>query len=206
MCSMKRIIVFLITAFTSVSTLLAQSADAKGILDKTASAIGRKGGAQANFVFSTPKAGSTTGTIYIKGNKFHARTPEAHIWFNGKTQWTYMKQTEEVNITTPTQAQQMSLNPYTFINIYKTGYTLSAKEQGVSYVVVMKAQNKQRTIQELVLTINRKTYVPTQIKMRQGSVWSTITVSNFQSKGLPNSMFVFQARNYPDAEIVDLRD
>ena len=69
---------------------------ARKVLDKTASIIGRKGGASANFKISSAKIGSTTGTIAIKGNKFHARTPQAIVWFDGKTQWSYMKSTEEV--------------------------------------------------------------------------------------------------------------
>ena len=44
-----------------------------------------------------------------------------------------MKNTNEVNVSNPTQAQQMSMNPYTFINIYKTGYNSSLKNAGSNY-------------------------------------------------------------------------
>lgn len=199
---MKKIISIAFMALMSLSTF-AQTA--QQVLDKTASIIGNKGGASANFQMSSPKYGSTSGTIAIKGNKFHARTPQATVWYNGKTQWTYMKKTNEVNVSNPTQAQQMSMNPYTFINIYKTGYTSSMKTVGSNYEVRLVAQNKKRSVQELVLTINKKTYVPSQIKMRQGSTWSTITVSNFKSKSVPNSTFVFNSKDFPQAEIVDLR-
>jgi len=184
-------------------TTFAQTA--QQVLDKTASIIGNKGGASANFQMSSPKYGTASGTIAIKGNKFHARTPQATVWYNGKTQWTYMKKTNEVNISNPTQAQQMSMNPYTFINIYKTGYTSSLKTVGNNYEVRLVAQNKKRTVQELVLTIDKKKYVPSQIKMRQGSTWSTIKVSNFKSKSVPNSTFVFNSKDFPQAEVVDLR-
>ncbi len=30
--------------------------------------------------------------------------PQAIVWYNGKTQWTYMKKTNEVNVSNPTQA------------------------------------------------------------------------------------------------------
>ena len=112
------------------------SKDMKKIL---AIAIGNKKGATANFKMSSPKFGSASGSITIKGNKFNARTPQAIVWFNGKTQWSYMKKTNEVNVSNPTQAQQMSMNPYTFIHIYKTGYK-STQLSGASRSQQPKAQ------------------------------------------------------------------
>ena len=189
----------------ALTSLVTFAQTAQQVLDKTAKIIGNKSGASANFQMSSPKYGSASGTIAIKGNKFHARTGQATVWYNGKTQWTYMRSTNEVNVSNPTQAQQMSMNPYTFINIYKTGYTSSLKSSGSNYEVRLVAQNKKRTVQELVLTINKKSYIPSQIKMRQGNTWSTITVSNFRAKSVPNSTFVFNSKDFPKAEIVDLR-
>lgn len=199
---MKKMILL---AFMAVLSLGAFAQTAQQVLDKTAKVIGNKSGASANFSMSSPKYGSASGTIAIKGKKFNARTAQAMVWYDGKTQWTYMKKTNEVNVSNPTQAQQMSMNPYTFINIYKTGYTSTMKTIGSNYKVRLVAQNKKRTVQELILTIDKKSYIPSQIKMRQGNTWSTITVSNFKAKSISNSTFVFNSKDFPKAEIVDLR-
>lgn len=180
------------------------AAQARKVLDKTAAMVS-KGGATASFKISSPKIGATTGTISIKGNKFQARANDAIVWYNGKTQWSYLKQTNEVNVTTPTEAQRMRMNPYTFLTMYKSGYTLSMTPQGNNYVVHMTAQNKQRTVQEVYLTINRNSYKPSVIKMREGQTWTTITITNFQTKNLPNSVFTFNAKDFPSAEVIDLR-
>ena len=195
----------ILLAFMAVLSFGAFAQTAQQVLDKTAKVIGNKSGASANFSMSSPKYGSASGTIAIKGNKFNARTAQAMVWYDGKTQWTYMKKTNEVNVSNPTQAQQMSMNPYTFINIYKTGYTPTMKTIGSNYKVRLVAQNKKRTVQELILTIDKKSYIPSQIKMRQGNTWSTITVSNFKAKSISNSTFVFNGKDFPKAEIVDLR-
>ena len=195
----------MLTMLSAVGIYAQNAAKAKTILDKTAKVIGNKGGASANFTLSTAKTGNVSGTISIKGNKFHARTSQATVWYNGKTQWTYMKKTNEVSVSNPSQAQQMSMNPYTFINIYKQGYTSSMKTVGNNYEVKLVAQNKKRSVQELILTIDKKTYVPSQVKMRQGSSWSTITVSNFKAKSVSNSTFEFNSKDYPKAEVIDLR-
>ena len=187
----------ILLAFMAVLSLGAFAQTAQQVLDKTAKVIGNKSGASANFSMSSPKYGSASGTIAIKGKKFNARTAQATVWYDGKTQWTY--------VSNPTQAQQMSMNPYTFINIYKTGYTYTMKTIGSNYKVRLVAQNKKRTVQELILTIDKKSYIPSLIKMRQGNTWSTITVSNFKAKSISNSTFVFNSKDFPKAEIVDLR-
>lgn len=199
---MKRIIFSLLIAFTTIA-MSAQTA--RQVLDKTAAVIGNKSGATANFSMSSSKYGKASGSIAIKGNKFNARTQQAIVWYNGKTQWSYMKNTNEVNISTPTQAQQMSMNPYTFINIYKTGYNMTLDKSGSNYVVHLTAQNQKRTVQELYITINKTSYVPSQVKMRQGKTWSTISVSNFKKKSLSNATFTFNTKEFPSAEVIDLR-
>ena len=186
---------------------MAQSnpAQARAILDKTSKVIGHKSGVSAAFTLNNPTTGNVSGTIAVKGGKFNARTPQAIVWFNGKTQWTYMKKNNEVNISTPTQAQQQMMNPYTFINVYKTGYKMSSTKAGGSYEVHLVAQNQKRSIQEMYVTVNSKTYVPSRVKMKHNGRWYTVTISNFSAKKLPDSLFAFNSKDYPSAEVIDLR-
>ena len=113
---MKRLF-FLITLLSVFELgLSAQNAGrAKQILDQTSAVLSNKGGASAQFTITTPGVGTTTGQITIKGNKFTATTPKAAIWYDGKTQWTYMSKTEEVNVSNPDESQQAQMNPYKFI-------------------------------------------------------------------------------------------
>lgn len=194
----------LVTIFALTVNIQAQNAaQARKILDKTAAVIGRKGGATANFSISG-KSGSTSGTIAVKGNKFSASTPQAKIWYDGKTQWTYMKSSDEVNISTPTEAQQQSMNPYKFINIYKNGFKMSMKNVSGGWQIHLYAINQKRTIKEMYITIN-KSYRPVTIKMRQSGGWTTIKVSGFKQANLADTTFRFNAKDYPSAEIIDLR-
>lgn len=178
---------------------------AHNILDKTAALMGNKGGASANFSIAGAGVEAVSGTIFIKGNCFHARTGQAMVWYNGKSQWTYLKSTNEVNITTPIDARRMRMNPYSFITIYKKGYAMSATTKGANHQVHLKAQNKQQPVQEVYLTVNKTTYKPSMIKIREGNKWFTITISGFQTKTLPNSMFSFNHKDFPSAEVIDLR-
>lgn len=200
---MKKLSLVFMLMLMSISIYAQNAAQARKILDKTSAVIGRKGGASANFTVSG-KYGNSSGTISIKGNKFNARTPQAVVWYDGKTQWTYMKKSQEVNISTPTEAQQQSMNPYKFINIYKNGFKLGVKNVSGGWQVHLYATNQKRTIKEMYVTIG-KNYYPKTIKMRQSNGWTTINVSNFKPKNLSDSMFRFNAKDYPHAEVIDLR-
>lgn len=202
---MKKIVLICFMSLFAMFTWAQTANEAKKVLDKTASVVGRKGGASASFKVSSTKYGNTSGTISIKGNKFHAKTPQAIVWFDGKTQWTYMNSTEEVNIISPNEAQQAAMNPYQFINLYKSGFDMSMKTVSGYYQVHLTAQNKKRSVQEMYININKKTYIPSQVKMRQGSSWTTIDISNFKASNQPNSLFSFNAKDFPKAEVIDLR-
>lgn len=197
---MKRIIFTLICAL-SLANVSAQTA--KEILDKAASVVNAKKGATADFVMSG-KYGNAAGTISIKGNKFVANTPQAKMWYDGKTQWTYMTSTEEVNVSTPTEAQQQTMNPYRFINLYNMGYAMTKKEVKNGFEVYLKATNPKRTITEMYITVNNQ-FVPTNVKMKTAKGWTNININNFRKASLPDKAFRFNAKDYPKAEVIDLR-
>lgn len=200
---MKRILSFVVLSLVVCSVFGQNAVKARKILDKTAAVVGAKSGATASFSMSG-KYGSQSGTIAIKGNKFNARTGNATMWYDGKTQWTYMKSTNEVNVSTPTEAQQQSMNPYKFITIYKTGFAMDMKSVGKGYQIHLVAQNKKRSIQEMYITVSAS-YQPQQVRMRQQKGWTTINISNFHARKLSDNTFRFNAKDYPKAEVIDLR-
>ena len=182
---------------------------AKRILDKAAATVSNPGGVRAHFQMISKQFGNTNGEIAIKGKKFHATTPDATIWFDGKTQWTYMKGNDEVNISmnisNPTEAQLQAINPYNFITIYKKGYKLSSKKVENSYEVHLIPTDKSRKIQEMYIIVDSSSYRPTHVKMKQKDKWSTIIISQLTTASLSDNLFQFNSKDFPKAEIIDLR-
>lgn len=202
---MKKLIVFsMMLLLISLAGHAQNAVQARKVLDKTARLVGRKGGASADFAITSSKYGNQSGTLAIKGTKFHAKTNQANVWFNGKTQWSYMQKTNEVNVSTPNEAKQMSMNPLKFISMYKNGYNLGMTTVGGNYKVHLTATNQKRSVPEMYVTV-KKNYEPIEVRMRQGKTWTTITISNFQAKNLDDKTFEFNSRDFPTAEVVDLR-
>lgn len=199
---MKKIIVFIVGLMMACG---ASAESAKSILDKAAATVSNPSGVQANFEMRSKQFGNTTGSISIKGKKFHASTPQAIIWFDGKTQWTYMKQNDEVNISNPSESELQAINPYNFINIYKKGFKLSSKKVNNSYEVHLKATDKKRKIQEMYIIVDQNSYRPTHVKMQQNGKWSVLLISGLKSTTLNDDLFRFDSKDFPQAEIIDLR-
>lgn len=197
---MKKI-VFALTLIMACATSFAQTA--KSVLDKTATVVSNPDGISANFKMNGGM-GSASGTIAVKGKKFQATTAMANVWFDGKTMWTYMKKNDEVNITTPNDAQLQKINPYNFINLYKKGYDMTMSKAATSYTIHLTAQNSQK-IKELFITIDKKSYHPTQVKMLQGNKWTTFDISNLKAQTLSDATFTFNSKDFPSAEVIDLR-
>lgn len=198
---MKKICFLIIVMLLSVATY---GQTAKSVLDKAAATITVKEGVKANFKM-TASNGTTSGTLLLKGRKFHATTPIAIVWFDGKTQWTYVKNNDEVNISTPTEAQLQAINPYNFINLYKQGYNATLNKSGKDYVVHLTATDKSKKIQELFITVNKANYHPTQVKLLQGKKWTVFDITDLKRQNIPDSQFRFNSKDFPNAEIIDLR-
>ena len=197
----RKKIVFAMLSLLACTVSYGQSA--KNVLDKAAAVVSNPKGIQANFTM-TGGMGDASGTISVKGRKFQATTPVATIWFNGKTMWTYMKKNDEVNVTTPNEAQLQKINPYNFINLYKSGYDMTMNKTGKDFVVHLTAQ-KSAKIKELFISVDKKSYHPTQVKMLQGAKWTTFDISNLKAQNLSDSMFTFNSKDFPTAEVIDLR-
>ena len=196
--------VMMMTLFALNSLFTASAQTPKSVLDKAAATITVKEGVKANFKMTAGK-GSTSGTLLLKGRKFHASTPVAIVWFDGKTQWTYVKNNDEVNISTPTEAQLQAINPYNFINLYKKGYDATLNKSGKDYVVHLTATDKNKKIQELFVTVNKSTYHPTQVKLLQNKKWTVFDITDIKRQNIPDSQFQFNSKDFPNAEIIDLR-
>ena len=202
---MKRF-VFILSFFIglfSYSNVHAQTA--KQVLDKCASAISAREGVQADFTMSSAQYGDASGQIMVKGKMFMASTSVASMWFDGRTLWTYMTKNNEVNVTTPSEAQLQVLNPYNFINMYKKDFKYTMTQTAERFDVHLTSTDTSRKVKEMFIAIDKKTYHPTEVKLLQNQKWTTFTINNLKTVKLADDKFRFNSKDFPSAEVIDLR-
>lgn len=193
-----------------------QQEEAKSVLDKTSANFREAGGVEAAFTIKIQAKRQTDGLlegkIRLKGNKFVLETTDAITWFDGETQWSYLTDIEEVNISNPTEEELQGINPYALLSIYEKGFSYAPGKtrsyQGRPvYEVVLTATDKTNEISELTLYIERGTYQLLYIlaELNNGSR-NEITITGYRGgQTFSDSIFVFDKKKYPRAEIIDLR-
>ena len=177
---MKRLLLAFVAIMT-MGTALAQTA--QQVLDKCAALVSAPEGASANFTMTSAQYGNATGTISIKGQKFYMHS----------------------NVSTPTAQQLQTLNPYHFITLYQQGYTYTMTTSATAFTVHLTATDTQKKISEGFVTVDKTTYAPKEIKLLQGTKWTTFTVSGLKAERQDDAKFRFKSSDYPDAELIDLR-
>lgn len=193
-----------------------QQVQAKVVLDRAAAAFRNAGGVKAGFevkAFSRGGfVGETGGVIQLKGEKFKLKTADVVTWFDGKTQWSYLADSEEVNVSNPTPAELQSLNPYALLQLYQQGYvcrlgaTKSFRGKPV-YEVNLTAVNRTQEPERMAVVIAKDTFRPLFVTVEQrDKSRSEITITSYQTgQKYADALFTFDKKQYPQAEIIDLR-
>lgn len=212
---MRNIIIIYIAGLLALP-VFAQQKEAKDVLDKTSANFRRAGGVEAGFTIKIKAKGQTdgllVGNIRLRGDKFVLKTTDAITWFDGETQWSYLKDSEEVNISNPTEEELQGINPYALLSIYEKGFSYALGKtrtyQGRSiYEVVLTSTDKTKETSKLILYVAKDTYQPLYImaELNNGSR-SEITITSYRGgQKFDDSIFVFDKKQYPRAEIIDLR-
>lgn len=182
---------------------------ARDILQRAAETFLRSGGVSASFAIHSPE-GNSTGFIRLKGEKFVLEAGGMTTWFDGHTQWTYLPESDEVNISVPTDEELQTLNPYAWLSLYDRGYDvkLLPAESSAQYKVEMVARSAEAQVSRVMLWLERSGLQPVKFALTlSGSVEPTvITVRDYRTEqAYPDALFTFDPREYPTAEVIDLR-
>lgn len=203
--------------FLSLSTMFLGAQNARTILDNANKAYNEAGSITASFTIDTEDAKnkvtySDDGKAYLKGNKFKIDVPDGITWFDGKTQWVYIKGSDEVNISNPTGEELAGVSPAVLLSIYKTGFKLNylgeIKNAGKTiYRVELVPESKKSEFRKMIVDIDKATNLFTSIKMvGKNGINNLLIIRKMQTNtGLSDSSFAFDKKEYPNVEVIDLR-
>ena len=200
---MKKITLLLMMLVVTMA-LCAQNATK--ILDNSAATLRAAGNVKIGFTFEVD-GGASTGYIKLQRQKFVINMGGTITWFDGKTMWTYVKTNDEVNVTTPSADAVAKMNPYAFLSFYKKGYTAKMGKSTTKEHEVVLTGKSGSPFKKVVVRINKSTRYPSVITMTSSKdAVTTIRCNSFlKNQKYTDSTFQFNKKNYPNAEVVDLR-
>lgn len=214
MVQKKHYLLLALMAIIAFIPLSVGAQSAKSVLDKVSAKLSSCGGIEATFNATAFKgsraAGTTSGTICVQKGKFKVSSAGLSTWFDGHTQWSLRKGSDEVYVSNPSEAELQSMNPYTFVNLYKKGYNLQMRSTtyggAACHEIRMTARNKKAGIQEMRIVVDKKTLMPKSIRMKSGGNWTRIRVGKISTgKHWSDSFFKYNHKKDSGIEIIDLR-
>ncbi len=211
---MKRLILLLFSLFTLSSLHLSWAQDPMKVLDIAAERIRKAGNVKIEykaglFAGATEKA-SASGTMWLQGSKMKLDVDGIMTWYDGKTRWCYLPSANEVNIDEPSKKEMASMNPYTFMDIYKKGFKMTVKETVLRgdavYEVYLKSRYAKMDVKEVYVDIRKSDYQPLCIRVREDNDWQRVSVLSFEGNlQLADDFFTFPQKDYPDVLVNDMR-
>lgn len=197
---------------------------AKAILDEVAKQTKTYATIKADFTAVTDKketnvknvvTDTQTGTLQIKGNKYKLEFKGQTIFCDGKTQWTYIKESNEVQINNaPDPNATDNINPVNIFTLYEKGYKYKYEREDVVNGIKADVVNlypldpDKRPFHTIQLSIDKakKQIISAKIMNKNGTN-NTITVKNFTvNTEISDTYFNFNKADYKGVEVVDLRE
>jgi len=155
---------------------------------------------------------SSKGEILVKGGKFRLKLGDHEIINNGTTVWTYMKESNEVNISSY-EPDDDDLNPTKIFTMYKKGYKYilmsEHNESGkvFSTVDLEPIDRKNSTMSKVRIVINKKdkTVKSWKIFEKNGNRFGYVVDAFTPNQKVEDTEFTFDKSKYPGVTEVDLR-
>lgn len=216
---MKAVLIFSVLFLFTGSLFAQQDAKAKEILDKLSKTSKSYKTIQIDFSFTLEnKSGSVTetneGSVALKGKSYRLHMPamEMDVFSDGLATWSYMTESNEVNITENDPDSDEALNPANLFTIYERGFnynyigeeTIGGK---VSQVIDLFPTDKTKDFTKVRLYVDK---VKSQILKaktfnKDGNAY-TLSMKNMKTDlNLTDDYFKFDAAKYPKVQVNDMR-
>jgi outer membrane lipoprotein-sorting protein len=196
-----------------------QDAKAKEILDKLSQTNKSYKTIQIEFSFTLEnKTGSVTetneGSVALKGKSYRLHMPAMgmEVYSNGIATWSYLTQSNEVNITGNEEESDAALNPANLFTIYEKGFKYSyIGEENIggksALVIDLFPEDKTKEFTRVRLCIDKSRYQIIMAKTfnKDGNVY-TLSMKNMKiDQNLTDDFFKFDPAKFPKVEINDMR-
>lgn len=217
---MKKTLLLIVAFIAGVNISKAQDAKAKAILDDLSKTTKAYKSISASFSFvsedKNKKVGEKQdGNLMVKGNKYKVEIAGQTIICDGKTIWTYLKESNEVQINNfdPNESED-KITPTNIFTIYEKGFKYEfEKEESVKGVLIQKiklfpSDPKKKNYHTAVLSIDKAKKQVSGLKVfgKDGGT-STYTVKKFTPNSVvDDKQFTFNKAAFPGVEVIDLRE
>lgn len=144
-----------------------------------------------------------SGEITLKGNKFHITLAGNETKFDGKIQWMFVSEFNEVSITEPTAEELKEISPLAMIEYYISKDRISEDEDGE--INFYPTEPKESEYFRIELRINKSNLPSKLVIYQKNGDKITLVWDSLNKTKVDDSYFYFDTTKYPNVEVNDLR-
>ncbi len=171
---------------------------------------------QADFSYTIDNPAQKTsethkGSIASKGNKYKLNINNQDVISDGKTVWTYLKESNEVQVN-DVNIKEDAITPTNIFTMYDKGFVFKFVEEKnedgkVFQIIDLMPEDKNKKFFKARLKINKadKSLVSSKIFNKDGSHFIYSIDKFTPNVPLNDDLFTFNKAAYPKVEVVDLR-
>lgn len=205
-----KVFTLMLVAFTGASTLFAQDAKAKKLLNEVSAKVKTYDNMYIDFKYglSNDAAGinqETRGDVTLDGDKYKLNLMGTTQMYDGKKLYTVIPEDEEITISTQDPGDDDAITPSKMLTFFNKGYTYKWDiEQNVNgrkiQYVKLTPMDSNSELKSALLGVDAQTkHIYRLIMTQNNGSKITITVNTFKTdKPLPANMFVFDESKYGD--------
>ena len=212
-----QIVATAVLAVITATSLNAQDAKAKGILDELSNKTRKYTSITSDFSFTLKDKiadveQTQEGKLKMQGKKYVIVLGDNQIFSDGQTRWTYSEDMNEVYIDNAEGGEDV-LNPTDLYTVWETGfkhyYDGETTHNGAAHHLIKLNPNKpdEKAFHTVKLYIDKSKMEVTKMEIlgKQGDDY-TYNVKTFKTEtDYPSSAFVFDKAKFPGVEVIDNR-
>jgi len=216
---MKQLFLISIFSVFVIAGYSQQETKAKEILEKVSKTSQSYASIEAKFSFEMNNTKEkiqekNTGSIVLKNKKYKLNIPQLglQVTCDGKTIWTYMVNSNEVNISNLDEETDDLMDPSKIFTIYERGFNYKLIGESVDagvpvYNIELTPQKPTGDIQKILIMIDKQKMLIRGANMtgKDGNKY-IVSVSEFITDKVYKDLdFVFDPKKYKGVEVVDMR-
>jgi len=206
--NMGRKIVLLVIVALHTALVGAQTANerqARRIFNQAYNQVFGEQGASLHYDVNIIGIYKTNGTIWYKGKKQKFIDEKVNTWNDGKTAYMAFRKKKEVHIH---HANSDKKDKYSGkFKFEPDDFDYSIEEDDGKFLLTLKQKKTAKgTIKVLKAWLTKKGYEPVRLRIKVAFFWTTVTISNFKSGGISDSLFEFPRSQYSSWKFIDKRN
>ena len=147
------------------------------------------------------------GIIYMDNNRYALLMQDMKVWCDGATQWSYMREVDEVYVTDADSDEAQNLSPLYIMQYYREGFSASAVSKGGVVTVTLQSMDGDSDVESVQLMILESDYrLASMIVSMPGQGSVLVKLDGYVAKcGVEDDVYRCPVDAFAGCEIIDMR-